>query len=223
MPNAEGDINVEILRTGRPLIVAFGGVNQGMGMPVFEFFNMLNAYEVSKVFVRDIQQVWYHKGAIEGKGSMIHTKSAIEHIIKEAKPSKVIFIGNSAGGYAAILFGRWLQVDEVHAFSPQSFIGLMKKLWHNDKRWLLQIVRAHLYFSSFRSFFDLKSAFEKIQNTTTRFTIYYPKDHRLDALHAERLSTFANVKSIGYSDVGHELISVLKKTGELKEILSKLT
>ena len=44
-------------------------------------------------------------------------------------------LGSSAGGYAALLFGRLLEADEVHAFGPQTFISPSLRLRYSDNWW----------------------------------------------------------------------------------------
>ena len=46
----------------------------------------------------------------------------MNELICESNAKKVVFLGNSAGGYAAILFGVLLQVDSVYAFSPPTLL-----------------------------------------------------------------------------------------------------
>ena len=53
------DLNNDSLLLGKEpksslIIVAFGGINNQMGMPVFEFFNMMNSKPYTKIFVKDI-------------------------------------------------------------------------------------------------------------------------------------------------------------------------
>ena len=46
------------------IIVSFGGINNQMGIPVFEFFNMMNNKIVLK-FIKDTKQSWYLLGITE--------------------------------------------------------------------------------------------------------------------------------------------------------------
>jgi hypothetical protein len=106
------------------LIVSFGGLGMMMsGIPPFEFLKSLNEWfpQYDKKFIIDIHQCWYHKG-IGGLSSNIEeTKVVLEKLIEGYK--KVIFIGVSAGGYAAILLGSLCKVTNVVAFSPQTLLS----------------------------------------------------------------------------------------------------
>jgi hypothetical protein len=117
------------------LVVAFGGIAGGLGTPPFEFFRILSRIGVKKAFVRDHHQAWYHRG-VKGVGRDIDAVS--RHLRELCAGRRAIFVGNSAGGYAALLFGAAIGA-EVHAFSPQTFIshGLRKE--HGDRRWQAEI------------------------------------------------------------------------------------
>src|SRR5437773_9754370 len=43
------------------LLVAFGGINRGVGMPLFEFKRITEPLGVKRLFVRDPRQAWYHR------------------------------------------------------------------------------------------------------------------------------------------------------------------
>src|SRR5690554_3011391 len=102
------------------LVVIFGGINQGIGIPVFEFFNILNEKSLDKVFVRDFNQMWYLNGVDSHVDTFEKLFLKLKRVIKGYE--KVSFVGNSMGGYAAVLFGVLLNVNECVVFSPQTFI-----------------------------------------------------------------------------------------------------
>ena len=70
-------------------------------------------------------------------------------------------MGNSAGGYAAILFGLLLKVDKVVAFSPQTFFGPFKNLINRDFRWAKQQLKIYQKTKKPKSFFRLNKLFKK--------------------------------------------------------------
>jgi hypothetical protein len=105
------------------LVVAFSGYAQAYdGIPPFEFVNYLTQHfpEPDKLFYKDTYCSSYHKG-IQGISKNIQqTKDYLQQKIKDY--SKVIFTGNSGGGYGAILFGSLLNVDSVLAFMPPTIL-----------------------------------------------------------------------------------------------------
>jgi len=73
--------------------------------------------DVRRVFVRDLDQVWYQRG-IRGLGDT--PESAAEALRAENGPHPVRPVGNSAGGVGAIWFGAMpLEIDRPYrALAP---------------------------------------------------------------------------------------------------------
>src|SRR5215469_9069707 len=97
----------------RPFVcVAFGGIAQGLGTPVFEFMRTLSMAGVSSLFVKDPSQGWYQR-PIEGLGeSPAQMASNLGEMLKRNFPGKrVVAVGNSMGGFAAIAFGCLSALD----------------------------------------------------------------------------------------------------------------
>lgn len=105
------------------IVISFSGQGHGFGtIPQFEFVNFLNKHypDVEKHFYLDTHIKWYHKG-IDGISTNIdETIAYLKRII--APFHRRIFIGSSAGGFGAILFGSVLNVETVIAFIPQTFV-----------------------------------------------------------------------------------------------------
>jgi len=107
-----------IIPNSDTLIVSFAGNAKLFGgIPRFEFVQFLKQFEVSKHFYLDEHCDLYHKGLC-GTSSIDETVTYLKNEIKHYK--RVLFLGNSGGGYAAILFGSLLEVTSVLAFVPQT-------------------------------------------------------------------------------------------------------
>lgn len=105
------------------LIVSFGGIAGAFdGLQPAEFLNTLTRIypEHDKYFYVDGNQSWYHKGLKNITDNITETVEHLKQVISEY--DKVYFLGTSAGGYAAILFGSLLNVDKVLAFKPQTHL-----------------------------------------------------------------------------------------------------
>ncbi|QSE96644.1 alpha/beta fold hydrolase [Fulvivirga lutea] len=204
------------------LLVSFGGIRQGLGIPVFEFFNSLNKLDCDKVFIRDFNQAWYHKGVSEELNSIGAIKDYLQELLHEGNYKRVCFIGNSMGGYAAILFGNLLKVDAVIAFAPQTFIGRLKRFYYWDFRWANEMKALHTSDQAETDYFDLKDILRKGIGTHTQIQIYYSKKHRLDKNHAERLKdSHDNLVLIGMSEGDHEVVKALRDNGQLMQIITE--
>lgn len=203
----------------KTLIVAFGGIKVRGDKPVFEFLNLLKDNQtIDKIFIRDMNQVWYQNGIADDITNLRSVADYLENIISSKKYSNVVFIGNSMGGYAAILLGTLLRANKIIAFSPQTFIGRFRRLLSLDMRWRNQINNVHVNANKQPEYFDLKPLLKKGAHNTP-IEIWYCKTHRLDSLHAQLLKKLPNVQLKTVFEGGHNCIKSLKDAGQLYEII----
>lgn len=104
-------------------IVAFGGCALQMGLiPPFEFVRFLGTQfpRVSAMFIIDKHKCWYQKGVSGVSTDVDSTCTFLRNLVQGYKT--VTFMGVSAGGYAAMLFGSLLQVQHVVAFIPRTLL-----------------------------------------------------------------------------------------------------
>jgi dienelactone hydrolase len=111
----------------KSLIVCFGGMAlQFDGIPPFEFLNYLsqNYTELCDLcFLIDKKQCWYQSGIDGSTKNVEETISYLDNMIETGHYEKVIFMGISAGGYGAILFGSLCKkVQSVVSFIPQTIL-----------------------------------------------------------------------------------------------------
>jgi hypothetical protein len=199
------------------LFVAFGGIAGALGVPVYEFFNVAESLPVKKMFIRDLGQSWYHCGTDGRMRNIKSTANFLSDFIAQEGIKRTVFTGNSAGGYAALLFGCMLQADIVISFAPQTFISPWLRLRYHDVRWARQIWRLYANTIFSKTYFDLRKRL--LHNTTmTEYHIYYSTDDPLDKIHAERMSGLPGVKLHPYTAGGHELVRELRDQGDLKKI-----
>ena len=98
---------------GNVALVLFGGRNSQMGLqPPFEFFRLTQDLPVKRIFLRDHEQAWYHRGVRGAGNSVDEVAERLAQLFVQAKIDKVVMVGNSMGGYAALLFGNLLGATE---------------------------------------------------------------------------------------------------------------
>jgi predicted esterase YcpF (UPF0227 family) len=117
----------KIINGNKILIVCFGGMAlQFGGIIPFEFLNYLSSIFLDRCdlyFFVDKHQCWYHKGIKDITNNIDETVLYINNIIKNGNYEKVLFMGISAGGYAAILFGSLCNnVNNIISFIPQTIL-----------------------------------------------------------------------------------------------------
>lgn len=101
------------------LIISFAGYALLYGgIPRIEFFNFLSKHftNIDTEFYLDESKNLYHCGITNISTDIQTTVDYLRPIV--SKYSNVIFLGVSAGGYAAILFGSLLNITSVVAFIP---------------------------------------------------------------------------------------------------------
>ncbi|HEC05399.1 MAG TPA: hypothetical protein ENJ12_00975 [Thiolapillus brandeum] len=199
-------------------LVAFGGIQGAMGVPPFEFFNLTNKLDVGKIYVRDLRQAWYHQGLSGVTTDIEGTAAFLANELESVGSPRTVLVGNSMGGYAAILFGLLLNVDTVHVFSPQTFIDKANRSLYRDNRWPRQIDRVHGGHCS--RYMDLRHLLQRLPESRSRIHIHYSVLDAMDEIHARHLAGFHNVSLHAYKRGGHEVVRHLKSTGVLGKLLS---
>lgn len=90
----------------------------------FEWYHSRITIASKHIFIRDIFKQWY----LAGINKNINTpEKLIEFLKKETEGYKVVTIGSSAGGYAAILYGSFINTQYTLAFNPQLEIRSLLK------------------------------------------------------------------------------------------------
>lgn len=202
------------------MLVAFGGLKGGVGRILpFEFFNLTKDVKTKKIYVRDPRQLWYHIGLPDIADNIGGIVKHLRPIIKNQNPRRVVVVGNSAGGYAALLFGCFLIADSVLAFSPQTFLNKDLMTEHKDTRWTPRLMA--LYRVGDEKYYDLKRILHRHKHRKTRYHIHYPEKNRLDVLHARRMRVISKVSLYPYASDTHQLVTDLRDLGMLKKILMK--
>lgn len=200
------------------LLIAIGGVYGALGIPPFEFFQVTKSLPVNKIYLRDPNQSWYHGGLPGISKDIVETVDFLQKLIDFYNISNVVIVGNSMGGFAAILFGTLLNAQTVHAFSPQTFIDRFSRWRYSDRRWQNKIGK--IYDLKSIKFFSLKKVIKK-KKPDTNIYVYYSANDRLDEIHAKQLVKFKNVNNFVFPCGGHNLIKLLRDNGKLINIIGK--
>jgi hypothetical protein len=206
------------------LLIAFGGMNQEVGITPFEFFGQASDIPVKRLFVRDLRQAWYHRG-LPGHGSTLESVGeTLRALIRAHDVERLVVTGNSAGGYAALLFGKMLGADTVLCFAPQTIIDMTALGNMGDHRWddYLQPLVDHRALD--RRWVDLRPALdaaERARDVDTSYLVFFADSLRTDRLHAERLLGLDGLRLYRFGKGEHYLVSSLRDAGALKRILRR--
>jgi hypothetical protein len=217
----EVPLSLELSNDSRTLLVAFGGMLGRIGMPPFEFFSLTGDVPVKRLFVRDLRQAWYHRGMPGYGTTLTSVVESLGQLIADHDVDRLVVTGNSAGGYAALLFGTLLGADTVLCFAPQTVLDLDVLATMDDHRWddrLRPLVAADALDARW---IDLGSALGQARRTDTRYRVFFDDSLHTDRLHAERLLGLDGVRLYRFGRGRHHLVRTLRDSGALKQILQR--
>jgi hypothetical protein len=180
-------------RNAEKTVLVFSGLAPRNHM--FEWFGSFQNLECNIIGIRDDFNCWYQRDKKE-------TKDDLNEILNDTKRENLICVGGSAGGFAALWFGKQLNAGKILAFCPQSACGEAKRNL-NDLRWP--------EFCKTTDSEDLKDI--EFKNSI----VFYANDDSLDVMHAERLNVAEHLK---FHSGGHDLPKKLKECNELNKIFA---
>jgi hypothetical protein len=185
------------------LVLAFTGVGHNMGAEqTEEFISSASANGAHNVlFVIDSKRSWFTQpGVIET------TCRETRRLMQEIGCDTIATLGNSMGGYGAVLFGKYLPVSTCVAFAPQYS---MNRLVVFERRWRKH--RKHMRRAPMRG---LNQAIV----SQTRYFIVYGDDPQ-DLKHQRRFRPADNLVMAIIPEGGHNPAARLKELGTLNALL----
>ncbi len=211
-------ISENIIPGSEKLFLFFGGLVGSIGMFPFEFYRSAQILDHSKIFFRDISQAWYQRG-LPGIGGNAHViGDYLQAKIEESGASEIRFVGNSMGGYAALMFCAMIGRGKAITFVPQTFICPKKRLLLGDERYQDKVQALHQNLTA-TDIVDLKRWIAE-RNPAMEAQVHVSDEDPVDMLHANELEGFGNIEIYRYQQGGgHDLVQWLRDEGELARIL----
>ncbi|MCI4592201.1 cupin-like domain-containing protein [Sphingobium sp. BYY-5] len=229
--NAQADPDIGYIidapHEGAPLIITFGFVDWA-ALPKFDFVGRLRKLEATTgqplnlILIRDTANFWYQHG-VDGLGRDVDAVAAsLRHIIADLRPSSICTVGQSMGGYAAILFGALLGVDQVLAFGPLSYLRSDWARRDGDLRWLsvMETLDRH---PPARRYDDLTALLAGLPHPPVHILFGTGAEAEgglnMDEVHARRFSGIAGVTVERIPEAPHAVVKWLIDTGHMDNIL----
>lgn len=212
---------MEVVSGAPVLIVAFGGINHGIGVgiPPFEFLRSLSAQGCDTIFVRDPQQAWYQLG-IDGVGADV--PEIVDWLRQRCRGyARSVAVGNSMGGYAALLFGRLAELDVTIAFNPQTTIAASDRAALDDRRWQPLIERVHAQSGDAR-YHDVRAAAANSIASRPQSLLFFGADCDEDAAHAMRLAGEPGYHLFAVRNSRHQAVKLLRDGGILARMFGMI-
>ncbi len=201
------------------LLVSFSGLKRNPDkVPGFSLRGALTGLLVKKLYLRDLEKAWFLRGLHGLTRDVPETVAFLRAEAASAGAGRIVLTGYSLGGYAALLHGALLGADEVHAISPQTFISFWRRLRAGDHRWRRHVLPLH--FGGARQFHDLRPHLARCPDHT-KLHVYFARDSRLDAIHAEHVRDLPQIIAHEYAEGSHRLVTNLRGSGQLRTILER--
>lgn len=219
-------LKLDFSSSSQTMIVAFGSLRLEEEIPPFEWVGALEHLPAKKIYVRDLDQLWYLKGLPSIAPCPEGVSEHLRQLITEQESKKVVTVGGSMGGYGALLFGHLLKADEVYSFSGQTYLptrkglNLAKVIHGRDWRLLGKQWEILLNREINRLYFDLEPLLRGDSGKTT-YHLYYSSKVANDSSHAQHVTNLPNVQLHEYRDTGHHVANAMRDSGELEQVLSR--
>lgn len=155
---------------------------------------------------------WYFSG-IEGERDLELSLATVRAI--RDRYDRVLYLGNSMGGYGALLFGLDSNATEILVFSPQTRFDLEFCTAIGERRWRSE-------FSSMRTVRDAHSMAVRArwpESCSTRVQGFAGELNPQDMAHCRELQGLQGFELKLYPQSGHDLVHDLRATGELEQII----
>ena len=171
--------------------------------------------------IRDLRIACYLLG-LPGLGDDVEsTAEGLGKQIRRAGANRVVFLGNSGGGFGSILYGCLLGVAEVHSFVPRTLVDPLRPDLVNGDSARQILARIKPDRESFDRFMDLRRLVEEIApENRPQIHIYYAEEDKMDEYHALRMRDLQGVTLHPLSGT-HLVIRQMRDSGELQSILRK--
>lgn len=200
------------LRGAETTLLSFAGMRQVIGVPRAEFFKTLSGSEhYNIIFLKDFNQAWYQCGLFGVTDSVEDTVEYLKNIIPSST-KRLITLGSSSGGFAAILYGCLLGAEKTISFAPQTFLNeeVFKRFKNIDSK--KECIANALY----------KDLNEIACNSRTIHHVYVGKHNKQDRIHIENLEKKDNFIFHYLDTNSHNVAKFMKENGDLDKLLLEL-
>jgi hypothetical protein len=207
--NPDGALVVWARENSSQLYYVFHGMAGGLGIQPLTVLRDTGLLRSNLVLLKDYYRFFYQAGLNREITDVDGIIARLRRCREELPHVRQTFCsGPSSGGYAAILFGHYLEVDVVYAFAPVTLINLdgLKKFGGSKEVWRITEPRR-----------DLALLLAK-HNGRTRYKVFYCDGNGRDRTYAERLKDLPGVELYPQPGTTHNVIQAIHESGRLREI-----
>jgi len=217
----EAPMMVELGGDSRTLLIALGSLSKGVEPPVFEWVKLTRALACKRVLIRDLHQAWYQMGVPGHGDSLSAMVDSLQALIAGHDVDRMVVIGSSSGGYAALVLGTLLGADTVIAFGPQTTLDPDHLAEMRDLRWDEPLGELREQGLIDARWIDLQTALAPARWADTRYELYFDESLRSDRRHAERLAGLEGVRLHRVEGAEHFVARAMRERGTLANVLAE--
>ena len=207
--NPNGALVVWQRENSSKLYYVFHGMAGGLGIQPLTVLRETGLIHNNLVLLKDYYRFFYQAGLNPEITDVDAIIARLRRCCEELPRVQQTFCsGPSSGGYAALLFGHYLQVDVVYAFAPVTLINLDDLKRFGGCKDISRITEERR---------DLARLLSK-HNGRTCYKIFYCDGHVRDRNYAERLQDLPGVELYPQPGTTHNVIQAIYESGRLGEI-----
>ncbi len=198
------------------VILVFCGVRDRIGMPTPLFHRWMERLGCSVIYLRDFQRAHFLKGVRSLAEDRAGSVKALKSLAAELGARRILCLGNSSGGYGALLYGLELGAEAVLSFSgPSNLEPEFNE--HLNRRDSAERLREALPAQPL----DLKTLY-LTGSTPPRPLIVYGEFSWDDRLHAEHMAEAPAAELISIPGfLGHGTVAEMIRRGEMEALLDR--
>jgi hypothetical protein len=212
--NPDGALIVWPRENSSRLYYAFHGMAGGLGIEPLTVLRESGLIHNNLVLLKDYYRFFYQAGLNQNINDTDSIIARLRKCCEELPHVRQTFcFGPSSGGYAAILFGHYLEVDAVYAFAPVTQINLNDLRKYGGRKDISRIREEHR---------DLARLLSK-HNGRTTYKLFYCDGAKRDRIYAEHLQGLPGVELCPQPGHTHNVIQVIHESGRLREIFDSVS
>jgi hypothetical protein len=195
------------------LYYVFHGMAGGLGIQPLTVLRETGLIHNNMVLLKDYYRFFYQAGLNPDTPDLNSTITRLQRCREELPDVRQTFCcGPSSGGYAAVLFGHYLEVDVVYAFAPVTLINLEDLKRFGGCKEMSRITEQHR---------DLARLLAN-HNGRTRYKIFYCEGHVRDRNYAERIRHLPGVELYPQPGTTHNVIEAIHQSGSLGQVFGDI-
>ncbi len=174
-------------------IVIFGGIDFGLSSLPFGYVDaLLSSYRANVVYLRDFAFRAYFEGISSLAPTAEQTLDRLREILERLGTRRLITIGYSVGGFAAIRYGAQLGAQAAISFGAPT--TLEEEFEADSKPGVGYRPKALKRALSFRLTDETKDLVKDLAGTSTRVFCHYAAQYPAEVAHSNRLRDLDNVE-----------------------------